>query len=151
MMPSGDLHPLRYLAAVLGAVPVGGILWLELLYLTFGITGHDAPASLHLVFLVAAFGLAAGWPLRGTRRPAEVVVRSCRLGVVVALLLPIVAVTVLLLWQNASGRRDLGMGGLMLYNVPIIAFVLALVLSATFWVIGRVAERRLQGAAWGGP
>lgn len=149
-MHAGDRPPLRYLAAALLAVPVGGILWLELLYLTFGLTGHDAPASLHLVFLVAAFGLAAGWPLRGTRRPAEVVVRSCRLGVVVVLLLPVVAVAVLLLWQHAPGRPDLGMGGLMLYNVPIIAFGLALVLSATFWTIGRLAERRLQGKAGGG-
>lgn len=149
MLP-GDRHPLRYLAAALLAVPVGGILWLELLYLTFGLTGHDAPASLHLVFLVAAFGLAAGWPLRGTRRPAEVVVRSCRLGVVVVLLLPVVAVAVLLLWQNAPGRPDLGMGGLMLYNVPIIAFGLALVLTVAFWIIGRLAERRLQGTARGG-
>ncbi len=150
MLP-GDRHPLRYLAAVLLAVPVGGILWLELLYLTFGLTGHDAPASLHLVFLVAAFGLAAGWPLRGTRRPAEVVVRSCRLGVVVVLLLPVVAVAVLLLWQNAPGRPDLGMGGLMLYNVPIIAFGMALVLTVAFWIIGRLAERRLQGTVRGGP
>lgn len=149
MLP-GDRHPLRFLAAILLAVPVGGILWLELVYLTFGITGHDAPASLHLVFLVAAFGLAAGWPLRGTHRPAEVVVRSCRLGVVVALLLPIVAVAVLLLWQNASDRPDLGMGGLMLYNVPIIAFGLALVLSATFWALGRLAEGRLRGEAGDG-
>lgn len=134
---------LRYLAAVGLAFPVGAIGWFELVYLFFGVTGEDPPRSYNVAAAVAAFGAALAWPLFGTVRPAEVVRRSCRLGGIAAVLLPVVAIAVLLLWEGSTGRRDLGMGGLMLYSMPIVAFGGALVLALVFWLFDRSARKRL--------
>jgi hypothetical protein len=135
---------LRYLAAVGLALPVGAIGWFELAYLFFGITGEDPPQYYNVVAAVAAFGVALVWPLLGTARPAEVVRRSCRLGGIAAVLLPIVTVAVLLIWESSTGRRDLGMGGLMLYSMPIVAFGVALVLALALWACDRFAAQRLR-------
>lgn len=78
-----------------------------------------------------------------TRRVAEVVGRSCRHGLLVAVLLPIVTFAVLMLWHSSSGRRDLGMGGLILYNLPFIGLGVATVLGVAFVLGGRSAARRL--------
>ena len=134
---------LRYFAALGLALPVGAIGWFELVYLFFGITGEDPPRSYNMVAAVAAFGVALAWPLIGTVRAAEVVRRSCRLGGIAAVLLPIVTIAVLLLWVSSTGRRDLGMGGLMLYSMPIVAFGIALVLALVFWLCDRSAAKRL--------
>jgi hypothetical protein len=135
---------LRYFAALGLALPVGAIGWFELVYLFFGVTGEDPPRSYSMVAAVAAFGGALAWPLLGAARPAEVVRRSCRLGGIATVLLPIVTIAVLLLWESSTGRRDLGMGGLMLYSMPIVAFGTALVLALAFWFCDRSAAKRLQ-------
>ncbi len=135
---------LRYLAALGLALPVGATGWFELAYLYFGVTGEDPPRIYHVVAAIAAFGVALVWPLFGTVRPAEVVRRSCRLGGLVAVLLPIVSVVVLLLWQGSTGRPDLGMGGLMLYSMPIVAFGFALVLVLALWLCDRFAVKRMR-------
>lgn len=135
---------LRYSAAVALALPVGATGWFELTYLFFGITGEDPGRSYNLVAAVAAFGVALAWPLFGTVRAAEVVRRSCRLGGIAAVLLPVVSIAVLLLWESSSGRRDLGMGGLMLYSMPIVAFGVALVLALVFWLCDRSAAKQLR-------
>lgn len=142
-MVSGSTS-LRYLAAVGLALPVGAVGWFELVYLFFGVTGEDPPRSYNVVAAVAAFGLALAWPLLGTVRPAEVVRRSCRLGGIATVLLPVVSIAVLLLWESSTGRRDLGMGGLMLYSMPIVAFGVALVLALVFWLCDRSASKRLR-------
>ena len=135
---------LRYFAALGLAVPVGAVGWFELVYLFFGVTGEDPPRSYNVLAAAAAFGVALAWPLIGTVRPAEVVRRSCRLGGIAAVLLPIVSIAVLLLWTGSPGRRDLGMGGLMLYSMPIVAFGVALVLALIFWLCDRSAAKRLR-------
>lgn len=135
---------LRYLAAVGLALPVGAIGWFELAYLFFGITGEDPPQYYNVGAAVAAFGVALVWPLLGTGRPAEVVRRSCRLGGIAAVLLPIVSVAVLLIWESSTGRRDLGMGGLMLYSMPIVAFGVAVLLALALWACDRFAAQRLR-------
>ena len=135
---------IRYFAALGFALPVGAIGWFELVYLFFGLTGEDPPRSYNMTAAVAAFGVALAWPLLGTVRPAEVVRRSCRLGGIASVLLPIVTIAVLLLWESSTGRRDLGMGGLMLYSMPIVAFGVALVLALIFWLCDRSAAKRLR-------
>jgi hypothetical protein len=140
----GGPASLRYLAAVVLALPVGATGWFELVYLFFGIAGEDPPRSFNLIAAVAAFGVALAWPVLGTARPAEVVRRSCRLGGVVAVSLPIVSIAVLLLWESSTGRRDLGMGGLMLYSMPVVAFGVALMLALLFWLCDRSAAKRLR-------
>ena len=135
-----------YLAAAASALAVGPLIWFELLYLAYGITGEDPARAFNVASGLAAFGSAFGWPLYGAVRPAAVVRRGCRLGIVAAMLLPLVSIAVLLLWVNSPGRRDLGMGGLMLYNMPVVTFVAALVLVLLFGLCGRYAERRLRAA-----
>src|SRR5688500_18278209 len=129
----------RYFAALGLALPVGAIGWFELGYLFFGLTGEAPPWSYNMTAAVAAFGFALAWPLLGPARPAEVVRRSCRLGGIASVLLPIVTIAVLLLWESSTGRRDLGMGGLMLYSMPIVAFGVALVLAMALWACDRHA------------
>jgi amino acid transporter len=135
---------LRYFAAAALALPAGAIGWFELAYLFFGITGEDPPRSYNVVAALAAFGVAFAWPLFRTTRPAAVVRRSCRVGGIAAVLLPLVTIAVLLMWESSSGRRDLGMGGLMLYSMPVVAFAVALVLALVLWLCDRAAAKRLQ-------
>lgn len=138
---------LEYVTAVVLAAPVGAVAWFELVYLWFGLTGEDPPAAISSAMAIFAFGAAFGWPLYGAGCSAEVVRRGCHLGLLVALLLPLVAIAVLLLWQNASGRPDLGMGGLILYNLPFIALGVAAVLAIVFGLGSRWAGRRLQNGS----
>lgn len=134
----------RYVAAAALAVPVGAVAWFELTYLWFGFTGEDPIPIITAAAGIAAFGLAFGWPLYRARRVAQVVVRSCTLGQIIAVLLPVVTIAVLFIWQGASGRRDLGMGGLMLYSIPIVAFVACIVLVIVFGIGKSMAAKRLQ-------
>lgn len=137
-------RPRRYLVAAALALISGAVAWFELVYFYFGLVGEDPSHVTKLAAGVMAFGFAVGWPLRGAHRPAEVAVRSAHFGTVVAVLLPVVAFAVLFLWENSSGRRDLGMGGLMLYSLPIVALGLSAVLAIFFWLCRRYATRRLQ-------
>lgn len=145
-----EAHPaerrpaLASLAAVALGVPVTAILWLEIAFLWFGFTGRDPGLLTNVAALALAAAIAFGWLLRGARRPAEVIRSGCRLGIAVALLLPVVAFAVLLLWEKATDRPDLGMGGLMLYGLPVVALVLAFVLAVLFRLVDRAAERRLE-------
>ena len=141
MMPPD--RGLRYAAAAALALPVGAIVWFQLAYLFFGVTGEDPPRSYNALAAGVAFGVALAWPLLGTKRAAQVVRRSCRLGGIAALLLPLTCIAVLLMWQGSVGRRDLGMGGLMLYSMPVVAFGIALVLALVLWLCDQAAAKRL--------
>lgn len=132
------------LAATLLAIPVGTLAWVELLYLVFGLTGRDPLPVVELLTFLASFGVAFGWPLLHGHRAAAVVRRSCRLGLGVSLALPLVAFAVLLIWENADDRPDLGMGGLMLYSLPYVAIGIAVVLAILFSIGEKLAAQRLQ-------
>ena len=135
---------MRWLVAVLLAVPIGLILWLELLYLVFGLTGREMAPAVNVAFLVLAFGAAVAWPLYKTRRSAEVGRRSCRLGVAVAMLLPVVA-AVPLVWDGAFRDRDLGMGGLAIYGLALVAAGAGLVFIVLFALGSHWCSQRLRG------
>jgi hypothetical protein len=140
-LPPGALS---YVAAAGLAVPVGALAWFEAAYLCFGLTGEDPPEAFSFLAAVVSFGFAFGWMLFRARRPAHVVRRGCQLGLLISVLLPVVVIAVLLLWQNASDRPDLGMGGLMFYTLPYIALGVAAVLAIVFGLGIRLAERRLH-------
>ena len=133
----------RLFTAAVVAIPIAAILWFEIVYLWFGATGGELAASANAVIAALALIACGAWSLSGTERAAQVVHRACRLGIAVAIALPIVAIAVLLIWVNASGRRDLGMGGLMLYSMPVVAFVMAMVLVVVFGTGRRLAVKRM--------
>lgn len=133
----------RLFTAVVVAIPIAAILWFEIVYLWFGATGGELSASANGVIVALALMACGAWSLSGAERAAQVVHRACRLGIAVAIALPIVAIAVLLLWVNASGRRDLGMGGLMLYSLPVVAFVASIVLVVVFGIGRRLAAKRM--------
>jgi len=137
----------QLLVAAALAAPIAAIGWFEVLYLWFGITGEDPPSGANLVVAVAAFAGALTWSWRGSTRIADVIRNACRLGIALSIALPIVTIAVLLIWENASGRRDLGMGGLALYSIPVVAFVAAVVLVIAFGIGRRLAQRRLEQSA----
>lgn len=133
----------RLFTAVIVAIPIAAILWFEIVYLWFGATGGELSASANGVIVALALMACGAWSLSGAERAAQVVHRACRLGIAVAIALPIVTIAVLLLWVNASGRRDLGMGGLMLYSLPVVAFVASIVLVVVFGIGRRLAAKRM--------
>lgn len=137
----------QLLVAATLAAPVAAIGWFEILYLWFGLTGDDASAAASLAVAVMAFAWALAWSWRGSHRSADVIRRACQLGIALSIALPIVTVAVLLMWVNASGRRDLGMGGLALYSIPVVAFIAAVVLVVAFGIGRRLAQKRLEQSA----
>lgn len=129
-------------AAVL-AVPIAAVVWFEAAYLYVGVTAADPPLHLKWSIAAAAYGAVIGYATSGARRPAEVALRACRLGIAVSILLPVICLAVLLVWVNARARPDLGMGGLALYSIPIVAFAVSIVLVIAFAAGRRLAMRRL--------
>ena len=130
-------------AAVLAAMPVSAVLWFESVYLWFGLSGADLPGSQQAIVALGSWAAVVAWSLRGTARAAGVVLRAARLGIAVSIALPVVAVGVLLLWEASEGRRDLGMGGMMLYSMPVVTFVAAIVLVMIFAALRSAAAKRL--------
>ena len=134
----------RLLTAVVVSLPTAAIVWFEIVYLWFGATGGEITGAANAGVAALALAAPAAWSLHRAERAAHVVHRGCRLGIAVAIALPVVAVAVLLLWESASGRRDLGMGGLMLYSLPAVAFVVSIVLVVAFGVGRRLAAKRIM-------
>lgn len=130
--------------AVLLAAPIAALIWFEATYLVFGLTGADPSSGVKWIIAAGAYGCVVAYSRYGTRAIAEVVWRACRLGIACSILLPIVAIAVLLIWVNARARPDLGMGGLALYSIPFVAFVLSVVLVIAFGIGRRLAARRLS-------
>lgn len=128
------------LVSALVAAPVGAVLWFELTYLWFGLTGENPASAVNKAALIVAFATAFGWPLHRAPIPAEILRRGCRLGIVVSLLLPVVSVAVLVIWEN-SVRPDLGMGGLMLYNLPFVSLVVTVLFVILFSLVHRLSRR----------
>lgn len=126
------------------AVPIAAIVWFEAAYLWFGVTAADPSRNMKWFIAAAAYGMVVSFSTYGARAAAEVALRACRLGIAVSILLPIVCLAVLLIWVNARIRPDLGMGGLALYSIPVVAFVVSLVLVIAFGTGRRLALRRLQ-------
>lgn len=137
-------QPHSVLTAGMMAVPIAAILWFEAAYLWFGVAAVDPSPNMKWFIAAAAYGMVVSYTTYGARAPAEVVLRGCQLGIAVSILLPIVCLAVLLIWVNARMRPDLGMGGLALYSIPIVAFVVSIVLVIAFGTGRRLALRRLQ-------
>lgn len=127
---------MRYIAALLLSLPIGAIVLFELSYLYFGITGKDATTAIGMVICLLSFGFAFVYPLVGAKQTSEAVKRSCNLGMVVAIALPFVAISVLFLVQRHPDHGDYGMGGLIFYGLPAMAAVFGL-LFAVLFLIGR--------------
>ena len=134
----------QLLVAATLAVPIAAIGWFEIGYLWFGVTGEDPPGAVNLAAAVIAFAGTLAWTLRGRQSTADVVRAGCQLGIALSITLPVVTISVLLMWVNASGRRDLGMGGLALYSIPVVAFVAAIILVIAFGIGRRLAQKRLK-------
>lgn len=132
------------LTAGILAVPIAAIVWFEAAYLWFGVMAADPPQTMKWFIAAAAYGMVVSYATYGARASAEVALRACRLGLAVSILLPIVCLAVLFIWVNARVRPDLGMGGLALYSIPVVAFVVSLVLLIAFATGRRLALKRLQ-------
>jgi|SRR5688500_2675397 len=137
-------QPHSVLTASLIAAPITAIVWFEIAYLWFGVTAVDPSQAMKWFIAAAAYGMVVSYTTYGARGSAEVALRACRLGIAVSLLLPIVCLAVLVIWVKARARPDLGMGGLALYSIPIVAFVVSIVLVIAFGTGRRLALRRLH-------
>lgn len=133
----------RLAAGVLAALPVSAVMWFESVYAWFGVSGGDMPRLHQAIVALGLWAAVVAWSLHGTARAAGVVLRAARLGIAVSMALPVVAIGVLLAWEASEGRRDLGMGGMMLYSMPVVTFVAAIVLVMMFAAIRAGAAKRL--------
>lgn len=141
----------RIVVALLVSVPVSALLWFQFVYLWYGLTARDVEPFPRLAIALVSLGACVAWSLAKGSEPAHAALRASRLGIAVAMALFPVTIAVLLIWQSASNRPDLGMGGLMLYSLPVVALIAAVVLIAIFAGIRRLAERRISPTAPGRP
>lgn len=137
----------RVAIALLVGIPVAALLWFEVIYLLFGLTGEDAGTAVDVAIALLSLAATLAWSLHGAAAPADAASRASRLGIAVSMALPIVSIAVLLIWTSAEGRRDLGMGGLMLYSMPVVAFIACIVLVVLFGTVRRVAGKRIVNPA----
>lgn len=128
---------MRYISAFLLSLPIGALLLFEISYLYFGITGKDATNVIGALMCLLSFGFVFIYPLHGTERTSEAVKRSCSLGIFVAISLPFTAFAVLLLFQHHPDQGEYGMGGLIIYGLPIMTAGVGLVVAVLF-LIGRI-------------
>ena len=148
---AGDVDRLMAFVAGLLALPVAAVIWFEAVYLWFGVTAADPPGVVKVAIATAAYVMVIAHARSGARQRAEVVLRACRLGIGVTMLLPLVTIAVLLIWVNAPARPDLGMGGLALYSIPVVAFLLSIVLVVAFGIGRRLALSRISSRTSAAP
>jgi hypothetical protein len=143
----------KYAVTATLAVPVGAIMWFEILYLYFGIKANAPSRALSVLSALVAFGVSFALPLIRSQWPGEVLRCACVLGLIVSPLLPLVAYTTFFLIESASSPqhnmllRGIGEGGLIFSGILVFSFAVGVGLALVFWLCYGVTRRRLETKA----
>jgi hypothetical protein len=133
------------------AVPVGAIMWFEILY--FGLTANVPSIALWFLGALVAFAVSFALPLIRSQRPAEILRYACALGLMVSLPLPLLARTTFFLIESALTPqhkmllRGIGEGGLIFSNILVFFFAVGVGLALVFWLCYDVTRKPLETKA----
>ena len=140
-----DETPL-FMPAFLLALPNSLVIWAVIIYAVIGITGENVSPVIHLITLSGGFLLVYGWSVYGSRTTADVVYQSCRLGMLLALLLPVVTLLVSALWGlKLTPRAEFIFEEWGLVEIPAIATSLAMLLILLYLAGSYLAARHIKG------
>ena len=135
-----------FIPAFLIALPNSLIIWAVIIYTVIGITGENVSPVIHLITLAGGFLLVYGWSIYGSRTAADVVYQSCRLGMLLALLLPVVTLLVSTLWGlQLTPRAAFIFEKWSLIEIPAIATSLAMLLILLYLAGSYLAARHIKG------
>ena len=138
--------PSSFLAALLLSIPSVGIILAAVVYTVYGLTGDMIHPYFQFVTGLFLYFIIGLWSIFGSEHTSEVAYRLCRLGAILALLLPIATAFVSLAWGTGSAVRpsDL-LPGLTAFEIPILSAGIALVLILLFFFGSFLAARNIDG------
>ena len=138
--------PSSFLAALLLSIPSVGIILAAVVYTVYGLTGDMIHPYFQFVTALFLYFIIGLWAIFGSEHTSEVVYRLCRLGAILALLLPVVTAFVSLAWATGSAFRppDLLIGYSAL-EIPVLAGGIALALILLFFFGSFLAARNIDG------
>ena len=146
-MPEGGKTPKNRIPfyAALMALPNTAVIWGVIIYTVFGITGEAPSGEIHLITLSIGFMLIYGWTYHGSSTVADVVYQSCRLGMVLALLIPVSTGTVSVLWALEVVLRPDGLlNRFSLIEIPVFATTGAMLLILLYLAGSYLAARHID-------
>lgn len=135
-----------FLAALLLSIPLVGIVWAASVYTVYGLTGELIHPYFQFVTGLFLYFIIGLWGVFGSEHTSEVLYRLCRLGAILALLLPIVTAFVSLAWATGSAFRPPDL--LIEYSaleIPVLAGGIALALIMLFFFGSFLAARNIDG------
>ncbi len=136
---------LMSISAFLLALPNGAMTWFIIMYPVFGITGVLMHPYIHFATLLMASLFLFGWSVYGSLGVADVVYRSCRFGMLLALLLPVVTGMISLMWAfQVVERPPPVLPGFSMLEIPVHASTAALMLILLFLAGSYLAARKLD-------
>ncbi len=138
--------PAAYISAALFSLPNTALIWFIIMYPVYGITGTFMHPVFHMITCIIIFLIIWSWALLGSQHIREIIYRTCRLGSILAILLPVVTGLVSLLWAVADAGRPSGfLPGYSALEIPAYAAAVALLLILLFLTGSYLAARKMDG------
>ena len=138
--------PGAYITAVLFSLPNTALIWFIIMYPVYGLTGTTMHPLFHVSTCIFIFFIIWSWALLGSQNIREIIYRTCRLGSIFALLLPVVTGLVSLFWVTTDAGRPPGfLSGYSAFEIPAYAVAGALLLIILFLTGSYLAARKMEG------
>lgn len=135
-----------YITAVLLAFPNGILIWFLIMYPAIGTTGDMMHPFVHALTYSVSTLIVFVWALYGSDNVSEVVYRSCRFGMLLALLLPVITGLISLGWSTGLIERPSGfLPGFSGLEIPVHAATAGLILIAVFLTGSFFSAKKMDG------
>ena len=135
-----------YMTAILLAFPNGTLIWFLIMYPAIGTTGDMMHPFAHALTYSVSTLIVFVWAIYGSEKISEVVYRSCRFGILLALLLPVITGLMSLCWAIGLIDRPPGfLPGFSGLEIPVHAATAGLVLIALFLTGSFFAAKKMDG------
>jgi hypothetical protein len=139
-------NPFMYFWAMLFSLPNVVIIWFVVMYPVYGLTGEALHPFFHIFTCTMVFLVIWSWTLLGSQKNFEITYRSCRLGAILALLLPVSAGLTSLFWIfDVTERPDTFLSGYSALEIPALALAAAMLIILLFLTGSYVAARNMEG------
>ena len=138
--------PGAYITAVLFSLPNTALIWFIIMYPVYGMTGAKMHLFFHVLTCVFVFFIIWSWSFLGSQHIREIVYRTCRLGSILALLLPVVTGFVSIIWAATDAGRPPGfLSGYSALEIPAYAAAGTLLLILLFLTGSYLAASKMDG------